>query len=250
MDGKTRVLIVDDDVGMTETLLDIFNDIGFDVSVANNGYEAIEMIREGVYDVTLMDIKMPGINGVETFKEVKRIRPTMKVIMMTGYSVDDLIKEALKEGAYDVIHKPLDIDKVMNSIKSATKGFFILVVDDDHNTCSTLSDVLEESGYRTGIAHGGEEAIELVKNKRYDIVFIDMKMPVLNGLETYYKIREINTKIIAVMITGYRREMSELMEEAVKNNAYTCLYKPLDMEKILGLVSEIDRKKKEGTLKK
>ncbi|MCK5237406.1 MAG: response regulator [Deltaproteobacteria bacterium] len=247
---KTRVLIVDDDVGMTETMPDILSDIGYDVSVARNGYEAIEMVRKGAYDVTLMDIKMPGINGVEAFKEIKQISPTTKVIMMTAYSVDTLIKEALDEGAYDVIHKPLDIDKVMDSIEKSTEGSLILVVDDDQDICFTLKDVLEENGYSTGVAHSGKEAIDQAKNKEYDIIFIDLKMPVLNGLETYQKIREINANIVAVMMTGYRGEMAEQVEEAMKNNAYTCVYKPLDIKGILDIVAEIDRKKREGTLEK
>ena len=245
---KSHVLIVDDDVGMTETMPDILEDIGYRVSVARSGYEAIEMVRKEDYNVVLMDIKMPGINGVEAFKKIKKLKPATKVIMMTAYSVDALIKEALDEGAYDVIHKPLDIERVMDSIAKAAKGSLILLVDDDHDICSSLSDILETRGHRAGVAHSGEEAIGLVKNKAYDIIFIDMMMPVLNGLETYNKIREINTDIVAVMMTGYKTEMAELVDEAIKNNAYTCLYKPFDIEGFLCLVAEIDRKKRDGTL--
>ena len=88
MDKKASILIVDDDIGMTETLADIFDDRGYDVAVAGDGYKAIGMIGERAYDIVLMDIKMPGINGVETFKEVKRISSSTKVIMMTAYSVE------------------------------------------------------------------------------------------------------------------------------------------------------------------
>ena len=108
------MLIVDDDPDMAETLSDILNDMGYDVAIAENGYRAIEMTRQNKYDVALMDIMMPGINGVETFKEVKRISPQTRVVMMTAYSVEDLLREALKEGAYDVIHKPIDIDKLVS----------------------------------------------------------------------------------------------------------------------------------------
>ena len=113
MGGEIGMLIVDDDPGMTETLADILTDMGYEVAVAENGYRAIEMTRQNKYDLALMDIKMPGINGVETFKKVKRISPQTRVIMMTAYSVEDLVREALKEGAYDVIYKPIDIDKLV-----------------------------------------------------------------------------------------------------------------------------------------
>ena len=107
------MLIVDDDPGMAATLADILTDMGYEVAVAENGYRAIEMTRQNKYDLALMDIKMPGINGVETFKKVKWISPQTRVIMMTAYSEEDLVREALKEGAYAVIYKPIDIDKLV-----------------------------------------------------------------------------------------------------------------------------------------
>ena len=121
MGGEVGMLIVDDDPDMTETLADILTDMGYEVAIAENGYQAIEMVRQNKYDVALMDIKMPGINGVETFKEIKQIRPQIRVIMMTAYSVQDLIQEALKEGAYGVIYKPIDIDKLISLVEEGGK---------------------------------------------------------------------------------------------------------------------------------
>jgi DNA-binding NtrC family response regulator len=121
MEKKCSILIVDDDSGMTETLADVLDDMGYTVAVAEDGLAAIDKIKKESYDVTLMDIKMPGMNGVETFKEFKKTNTSMKVIMMTAYAVEELIKEALREGAFDVIHKPLDIDKVVELIEEAYK---------------------------------------------------------------------------------------------------------------------------------
>ena len=66
-----------------------------------------------------------------------------------------------------------------------------------------------------------------------------MKLPTINGLETYLTIKKINPQIIAIMMTGYRQEMAELVQEAINNNAYTCLYKPLDIEILLELIDKI-----------
>jgi len=112
MKKRVSILIVDDDPGMTETMPDILGDMGYDVAVAEDGFKAIKMIKERAYDVALMDIKMPGINGVETFKEGKGISPSTKVIMITAHSVEDLVKEALRNNAYTCLQKPLDMDKV------------------------------------------------------------------------------------------------------------------------------------------
>jgi two-component system response regulator HydG len=251
MEKISSILIVDDDVGMTETLADILDDMGYDVAVAGDGYRAVERIREKVYGIVLMDIKMPGINGVETFKEVKRTSPSTKVIMMTAYSVEDLIKEALEGGAYGIIYKPLDIDKVMDLIEKAEKGALILVVDDDPATCETFKDVMREKGYKVGVAYSGEEAVRFAtKESDIGIVFIDVKMPVLNGLETYLAIKELNPGVTAVMMTGYRQEVADLVDEALRDSAYTCLNKPLDMDNVIALVEEISRQRLSGTVSK
>jgi len=117
--------------------------------------------------------------------------------------------------------------------KQGKEGALIMVVDDNPGTCTTLENVLATKGYRVGIAHTGEEAIIMARKKSYDIIFIDIKLPTINGLELYLSIRQINPEAVAIMMTAYRQEMAQVVEEALRNNAYTCLYKPLDMEEVL-----------------
>jgi anti-anti-sigma regulatory factor len=97
-----------------------------------------------------------------------------------------------------------------------------------------------------GIAHAGEEAIAMAQQAVHDIIFIDMRLPTINGLETYLAIRGINREVVAVMMTAYRQEMAELVEEALKSSAYTCLYKPMEMEELLRPVEEI-RERRQGS---
>jgi DNA-binding NtrC family response regulator len=230
------ILIVDDDEGMTETLADIIEDFGHNVEIANDGYLGIEKFTDNNYDLVFMDIKMPGINGVETFKKFKSIKPDAKVFMMTAYSLEDLIREALDEGAYGIIYKPLDIKTILDCIEQADEGNLILVVDDDLNTCETLSDVLAEKGYKVASANKTNQAMNLVHENKYDLVIMDIKMPVLNGLELYLEMKKIDPNIKVVMMTGYSNEMSDIIENALKSSAYTCLFKPLDVENLIGLV--------------
>jgi two-component system response regulator HydG len=128
MPKKVRLLIVDDDIGMTETLSDILEDSGYDVEVANEGFQAIERVKARAFDVILMDIKMPGINGVKTYKKIKKIRPEAAVMMMTAYSDGEPVAEALKEGAYGVMYKPIDIAKIADFIERMRKNAWPLFV--------------------------------------------------------------------------------------------------------------------------
>ena len=247
MDNKGNILIVDDDMGICETLSDIMEIKGYDTAIALDGYEAIRKVKEGAFDVILMDIKMPGINGVETFKEIKKVRPEIAVVMMTAYAVEDLIGEALREGAYGVLYKPFDMEQMIGLLEGVKGGGFVLVVDDDPNTCVTFKDVLEAKGYQVGTASSGEEAIGMAGESDFDMIFIDMKLPTINGLQTFMAIREVNPQVVAVMMTAYRREMGDLVDQALKKDAYTCLYKPFDVGNMISLVGEIcDRKRQRG----
>lgn len=117
---KPNILIVDDDESLCKTTSFILEREGYTVVTVRDGLEAIERVKERSFDVVFMDIKMPGLNGVEAFKRIKRIKPEMKTIMMTGYAVDNLIRDALEEGAHSAVYKPLDMDhilKLLNEIR-------------------------------------------------------------------------------------------------------------------------------------
>jgi DNA-binding NtrC family response regulator len=120
---KNKVLIVDDQPGMTETLADILGDQGCDVAMAANGRQALEHVATHSVDMVLMDVIMPGMNGVETFRALKRVSPYLPVVMMTGYQVPHLVQDAMQEGSVAVLQKPVDpgilVGIVLNTLQSA-----------------------------------------------------------------------------------------------------------------------------------
>ena len=246
MEEKASILIVDDNISLCKTMSFVLGRKGYAVTTAKDGPEAIERVKKNPFDMIFMDIKMPLMNGVETYRRMKKIRPEAVVMMMTAYAVEELVQKALQEGAYGITYKPLDIERMVAVIEEASEakeGALILVVDDDPRTCITLRNILIKRGYGVGIAHTGEEAIAMAQERAYDIVFIDVKLPTINGLETYLAIKEINPEAVAIVMTAYRQEVANLVEEALKNHAYTCLYKPFDMEEVLKLVDEIWERK-------
>lgn len=242
MDEKASILIVDDNLSLCKTMTLILRRKGYDATSAKDGYEAIVKVKERSFDLIFMDIKMPLMDGVETYKEIKKIRPDSVVFMMTAYAVEDLIQEALKEGAYGVLYKPLDMEKIFSFIKTAKEakhGGLILIVDDDPGFTTTLKNILSKRGYSVAVAQTGEAAISKVQGDNFCLILIDLKLPTINGLETYLAIKKIKPEIMAIMITGYRQEMADLIQDALNNSAYTCLYKPLDIEFLLNLIDKI-----------
>jgi two-component system response regulator HydG len=251
MSEKFKILAVDDNEEFCQNVTDILGLRSYEVVSAYNGFKALELVRQDNFALVLMDVKMPVVDGVEIFKKLKEIAPDIPVIMVSAYTVEDLIIEALREGAFGFLKKPLDFEKLFGLIEYATgKGVMILVADDDKALCANLKDALSDKGYRVSIAYDGETAVQASRENNFDIMLIDMKMPVLNGLETYLVIRDIRPDVVAIIITGYRQEVGDLVQHALQESVYTCLEKPIDMENLLSLLKQIKEQKDKGTLKK
>jgi len=111
------LLIVDDQVGVRRLLYEAFRDEGYRVEMASSGMEAIKKVSISVPSLVLLDIKMPGLNGLETLEELRKITPDIPVVMMTAYGELDIIAEAKRKGVQHYINKPFDLDEVRYLIK-------------------------------------------------------------------------------------------------------------------------------------
>jgi CheY-like chemotaxis protein len=112
-----RVLVVDDEVGMRETLVDILEGAGYAVSSAANGDAALSSVRGDGFDVVVMDIRMPGRDGVTVLREIGP--PPPRVIMMTAYAVEEKLREALGCNAYAIVHKPFQVSRLLGLVAGA-----------------------------------------------------------------------------------------------------------------------------------
>ena len=113
------ILIVDDEPSILKSLGGLLTDEGFDVITASNGYEGLKIIDRESPDLVLLDIWMPGIDGIETLKQIKKENPYVQVIVITGHGNIETAVKATKLGAYDLIEKPLSIDKIIVAISNA-----------------------------------------------------------------------------------------------------------------------------------
>jgi len=242
MTDATTILVVDDNEDLLATFSMILKRRGFYVETAENGATAVDKFKEHPYDVTLMDIVMPEMNGVEAFRKIREMHPGAAVILMTAYSEEELIQIARNEGARRIVHKPIRIDQLIELIKEAADSQPILIVDDDADICHTLTRALELQGYQVLGAGSGEEAILIAQEKACQIAFIDVKLPNIDGLETFLRLKEINPAILTIMMTGFRNEVKDALDKAQAASAITCLYKPFDPSEATELVSKIGKK--------
>ncbi len=242
MSDETSILVVDDNRDLLETFAKIFKRRGFNVETADNGASAVAKYRQQNFDVTLMDIVMPEMNGVEALKKIKEIQPGALVILMTAYSDETLIQTARAEGVHQVINKPIQIDRLIHLINGLASCQPILIVDDDPDICETLTKIIKQQGYEVIAAYSGEDAVTIARDTACQMAFIDVKLPNIDGLETFLRLKSINPHITTIMMTGFRNEVKDALQKAQEASAITCLYKPFDPEEAANLVRQIGKK--------
>ena len=113
---QLNILVVDDDRDGADGLSEALEFYGHKVTTVYSGEDAVEAFRQCTFDLTFMDVMMLGLNGVESFHEIRKIKPDAKVYMMTGYSARDLLEEAVGHGAAGVFHKPFAIEDVLEGV--------------------------------------------------------------------------------------------------------------------------------------
>jgi len=238
MQSLPNLLVVDDNTDLLDTFSLILKRKGYNVDIASEGSTAIDKFKKHHYDVILMDVVMPGMNGVEAYRKIAEIDPSVKVILMTAYYDEEELKTALLEGVYRTVYKPVDIGHLMNIIKEALDNQPLLIIDDDIDFCKVMASGLTKSGYRVFFATSGEEALNMAKMARFEAAFIDMKMPGMDGLETSLKLKELDPGLFTILMTAYRDEVKDKMEQA---QASACLFKPFDLSAVMELIKSSGR---------
>ena len=141
---KIRLLLVDDENDFVETLAERLRLRDFNVSVALNGNEAINLVKENEFDVIVLDVLMPGKDGIETLKEIKSIDQISQVIMLTGHATVKSAIQGMKNGAFDYLMKPTDTDDLIEMIKKANQ---LVVEHRDRIRQAEINDILKKRGW-------------------------------------------------------------------------------------------------------
>ena len=116
---KIRVLLVDDEEEFVETLGERLEVRGFDVTTALSGAEALERIQEREIDLVVLDVQMPGLDGVEALRQIRQLKPLIEVIMLTGHATVQTAIDGMKLGAFDFLLKPAETEELVEKIRRA-----------------------------------------------------------------------------------------------------------------------------------
>jgi two-component system sensor histidine kinase/response regulator len=216
-----RALVVDDSETARHVLEDLLVSMSFVVEQASSGDEgissAIKAAADGKpYEIIFLDWRMPGKDGIETAKAIRALplEPKPHLVMVTAYGREEVIKEAKEAGLEDLLVKPVsasmlfdtvmgvmhgqreeartsdrDVSNILEEL-SVIKGASILVAEDNELNQEVAMGLLDDAGFVVDIANNGQEAVEMVGKKAYDIVLMDMQMPVMDGVTATIAIRK------------------------------------------------------------
>lgn len=244
-----KILVVDDDRRIVKTTCDILKIKGHEAIAAYSGEEGVAQVRSDAPDCVLMDIKMTGITGVEALRQMKAIAPALPVVLVSAYATDELMEQAKRAGAYAVLSKPLNFPVILSFLSLLRQEESILVVDDDPEFCKTLKDVLSLKGFHVETETEAHSVMgHLDQNYKLAIILLDLKLGAVNGIDVLKDIQAKYPGKPVVLVTGYREEMGNSIEKARQIGAYTCLYKPLEMDALFQLIEEIRIKKLQNVL--
>jgi DNA-binding NtrC family response regulator len=235
-----RILVVDDDRLMVRTLSDILRLRGWETHAAYSGEEAIERVRAGSYLAVLMDVRMGGMNGVEAMKVLHAIRPATRVILMTAYTAAELLAEAEREGALQVLAKPVAIPSLIEMLEQAVAGARrVLVVDDDREFLRSLRDVLGSHGFAVLEAADLGTALEQLEERHPAAVVLDLRLPDVAPQESVVAVKRASPAVVLILCSGSADVIDATAAAVPGSWIYASLRKPFPPEHLVGMLDEL-----------
>ena len=131
MQDPLNILVVDDEQSIRITLAGILEDEGYNVVIAEDGYKGIAAAEKINFNIAFIDMKMPGISGIETLKKFKKISPNTIILLMTAFLDEDALNDATKLKVQRILYKPLDLDLILKILRKNQAKTSILVVNDN-----------------------------------------------------------------------------------------------------------------------
>jgi DNA-binding NtrC family response regulator len=262
-----RLLLVDDEIDFLEAVKRALGRRGFAVEAVSSGAAALEALEGQPFDVAVLDVKMPGIDGVELFRRLAHLRPALPVVILTGHGSIEQAFETSREGVADYIAKPVDMDHLAHvcrrAIKEAAKQardtgpsaddgrtVSVLLVDDEPDFLAPLSKVLSRRNMAVATAGTGTAALALLGERVFDVVVLDIKLPDLDGITVLERIKRMAPLTEVILLTGHPTIATAM--RGLELGAFDFFVKPHDANRLARTIREAfwrreERKREEVT---
>ena len=243
MNKKLKVLVVDDDRRMVKTICDILRVKGYDTIKAYSGEEAVERVTKEAVDCVLMDIKMPGIDGVEALTIIRGTSPELPVVLMSAHASEAKTEEVKRQGGYAVLDKPLNIQQILSFLSLLRKEESILIVDNDPGFCQTLKDIIQARGYQVKTETEAQKVLEQMEQNYKLLVVLNVELCTAEREDILVKIREHYPTKPVVLVAEYKEGVAASIERGLQIGAHICLYKPFEIEELIRVIKDVSKMK-------
>ena len=232
-----RILVVDDDTSMVKTLCDILRLQGWQPHAAYSGAEAVASMNDGRFPVALMDIKMPGMDGVTAFRQINARFPDVRVVLMTAYSSPDLVRQAEREGAVRVVSKPIDLNALGPLLQRALRAAHpVLVVDDDPAFLRTLAELLQLRGFRVVTVGQPQSLPETIKAHAPAAVVLHLRVGKELARDAIDAIRRDRDRVPLVVYSGHADSVTEAKRVLPSGWIAAYMEKPIAVDQLSDLL--------------
>jgi DNA-binding NtrC family response regulator len=232
-----HALIVDDNRSLAEDLGEILEAEGYSVSVFDDPQRALAESGDIPFDVALLDVRMPGIDGVSLHRALARAHPHARFVLMTAYTEDERVESALAAGVRAVLTKPVPLDRLLSALDDR-RVEHILLVDDDRALGDALAELLVSSGYRCTLGRSIADARRLITEAKPDAVIVDVRLPDGSGTDLSVELARDNA-VEVILITGFDPHDAERVLHDELQDRGRVLVKPFAPEAVLKALSEL-----------
>lgn len=233
------ILVVDDDRDMVKTLCAVLRHHGWQPEPAYAGDEAVRRVRDRAYAAVLMDVRMPGLNGVDAFRAIRRERPTVPVILMTAYAAHELLGQAQREGVAMILPKPLPLPRLTAALEEMARAGPVLLIDDEPEFLETLAKILSRSDHCVLKASTLEQALDFLTQTSPAIIVMDLKLDTLEPKAAVLAIKRVSPAVLLILYSGYPRLLDDTVAHLPSEWVYATLHKPFSPERLLQLLDEL-----------
>lgn len=251
-EDKIRLLVVDDEREFLDATSRALERRGFFVRTASNGKQALDALLAQPFEVVVLDVKMPGPDGVEVFRKIKNLNPDLPVIMLTGHGTVQQAFETSRHGVSDYLTKPCDMEHLAGVVNRAVaksrliqtnasetadpEPIRVLLVDDEADFLESLSPALERRGMRVATALSSSDALEKIGRLAFDVAVIDLRMPGADGIDMLRRIGNLRPLTQVILLTG--QPSMDKMAEAMREHAFAFMAKPQTVEALTRKIRE------------
>jgi len=232
---NSRVLIVDDNHDLADNLAELLEDEGYTVETAYSGERALELASAEIFDTVLTDVRMPGISGVDLIKRLRGLNPDTSFLLMTAYSSDAVLSEALRAGVRAVLTKPVELDLLLARLPHDVAK--VLVIEGDRAVGAELVAALTSRGYTALLETDSANGEALARGGSFDAVVLDAFLPGGNCAELARSLC-LDLGIPVVLLSG-DLDGAVNMLESLPHDCLRFLNKPFQTDALLDALRSV-----------